>query len=153
MEWQSDRGNSEAFSLYHLSLVLISAKISRTNSQPFKLKATTRNGELRITLPLDFTGPIKFQTRNGKVRFSQELQAITSVFTNGTAFVGDWQAAGFVDFEQWEGDEVEVETGNGKISFNYPYEISHEIPKTPLSPAPAPGAKLKKGGGFFGRRR
>ena len=43
--------------------------------------------------------------------------------TNDTSFVGDWQAAGFIDYEQWKGDEVEVYTANGKITFKHQDEF------------------------------
>ncbi|KIM33784.1 hypothetical protein M408DRAFT_302637 [Serendipita vermifera MAFF 305830] len=126
--------------------------ISRVNSQPFKLKATTRNGEVIITLPVDFVGPLKYHTKNGRIKFAEDLQLVTSVFTDGTAFVGDWQAAGFVDFAKWEGDEVEVETANGKIQFLYAEDLPRDPLKERRGSPPAPGAKLRKGGGFFGRR-
>jgi hypothetical protein len=103
---------------------------------------------LIITLPLDFCGALKYHTRNGKVKFSEDMQPITSTFSEGISFVGDWQAAGFTDFANWRGDEVEVETANGKIQF-----ICPKIPKETRELSPSSDrAKLKKGGGFLGRR-
>jgi hypothetical protein len=102
---------------------------------------------LIISLPSDFNGALKYQTRNGRVKFSEDMQSITSTFSEGISFVGDWQAAGFTDFAQWQGDEVEVETANGKIQFTYA-----KVPKERHdSPTSSSGAKLRKGGGFFDR--
>jgi len=99
---------------------------------------------LIISLPSDFNGALKYQTRNGKVKFSEDMQPITSTFSEGISFVGDWQAAGFTDFAKWQGDEVEVETANGKIQFTYA-----KIPKGRRdSPPSSSGTKLRKGGVF-----
>lgn len=95
----------------------------RLNSQPFKLNASTRNGEICVYLPRDYAGPLKYQTKNGKIKFSDALQPMTRQLTNEVSFVGDWQAAGFVDYESWKGDEVEVHTSNGKITFKYQDEF------------------------------
>jgi hypothetical protein len=86
-------------------------------------------------------------------------------FTDKTAFIGDWQAVGFSDFAKWEGDDVEVETWNGKIVFAYADDdrVNHEefdsMPQVKerdrhsrRQQPPCEGSRLKKGGGWFGRR-
>lgn len=144
---------------------------SRANRQPFKLKATTRNGSIIIALPQDFIGPLQFSTRNGKIKVSDELQRVFVTFTDKTAFIGDWQAAGFSDFAKWEGDEVEAETVNGKIVFCYAGD--QRVDREEFEPMPefrekdrqskerdrhsrqqpqCEGSRLKKGGGWWGRR-
>jgi hypothetical protein len=51
--------------------------------------------------------------------FSDALEKKVATFSNNTAFVGDYQAVGFRDYKTWTGDEMEVDTLNGNISFMY----------------------------------
>ena len=122
-------------------------QISRVNSQPCKIKATTLNGTVSISLPFDFCGVLKCRASNGSIIFSEDMQSNTSIFSDEISFIGDWQASGFTDFAQWQGDEVEAETINGKIHFTYA-ESPEENHDTHSSTR---GAKLRKGGGFFSR--
>jgi hypothetical protein len=70
-------------------------------------------------MPRNFVGPIKFRTGWGNMAFSDALDRNVATFSNNTAFVGDYQAVGFRDYKTWTGDEMEVETSNGNISFMY----------------------------------
>jgi hypothetical protein len=75
-------------------------------------------------------------------------------FQEDLFFVGDWQSAGFTDFDQWQGDEVEIEVVHGHINIAYADDLRGvEVPIEKGTRVEDAGAKLRKRGGFFGRRR
>ncbi|KAG8829520.1 hypothetical protein FRC18_009245 [Serendipita sp. 400] len=161
-----------------ISLTSYNDQLSRVNTQPLNLKIVTRNGAVHVSLPRDFCGPLKYNTHNGKVKFSNELMKTLRVFTDATAFVGDWQLVGFKDHKTWEGDDVNIQTSNGSIWIGYEgdpegkglpqscgvHPDSRQKDRGSRQDTSKPGeregepsgsqpSKLKKGGGWWGRRR
>lgn len=120
--------------------------------QPFKLKATAIHGGVTVAIPHDFVGPLRCRKHHTRTKISPALQC--TQFQDDLYFVGDWQSAGFTDFDQWQGDEVEIEVTHGEINVAYANDVRGvEVPIEGGPRVEDAGAKLKKRGGFFGRRR
>ncbi|PVG03196.1 hypothetical protein CPB86DRAFT_869648 [Serendipita vermifera] len=124
-------------------------KIYRTTKQPLKLKCVLRNAECAIGLPSDFVGPLRFRLKNSKVKLSNGMQSTTMILTSETAFVGDIQTSGFVDFDTWEGDEIELEK-DGPWRKARLYYVS-ELEEREREEQAAEAAKAQMRRGFFGR--
>jgi len=108
---------------------------NNNNNQPFKAVLKTCNGSIHVRLPRSFTGPIKHRTSNGTYEFSKEIQERFRAISNECSFVGSWEDSGFVDYEGWDGYELEASTLNGSIKFSYYGED--------------PGSSSSKGGKFL----
>jgi len=94
-------------------------KISSKNDQPFKAVLRTCNGAIHVQLPRSFTGPIKHRTSNGSYKFSKGVQERLRSVSSNCSFLGSWEDSGFVNYEQWEGFELDASTPNGSIKFSY----------------------------------
>ncbi|KIJ63813.1 hypothetical protein HYDPIDRAFT_133689 [Hydnomerulius pinastri MD-312] len=101
---------------------------------PFFLDIFARDGRVTVLLPRSFHGPLNLKARHhGHALSDGLLRSSTSLGTadhTSRYFVGDFSAA---SGQQWKGDELRVETRDGKIKVRYIDEI--EISK----------------GGFFSR--
>lgn len=102
-------------------------KLNRTTAQPFKFVGKTNSGTVSVAIPRNFAGPIRSKSSWGKRIFSKSLQSNVAMFSQDIAFVGDWQTTGFKDFKLWNGDEIEVETHCGDISFMYADEADESF--------------------------
>jgi hypothetical protein len=98
------------------------------SSQPFKLSANTKYGNIVIRLPRDYIGPLKYKTGGGSATFSAELRPIVVEISSNNGFVGDLNQNGFVDYKAWSRDEIEVETSYGDICFMYADEVPADDP-------------------------
>ncbi|KAF9240444.1 hypothetical protein BU15DRAFT_87655 [Melanogaster broomeanus] len=103
---------------------------------PFLLDVFARDGRVTVLLPQSFRGPLFLKARHGKNELSEGLLRNSTCLgtAEGTTryFVGDFQAA---TGPRWEGDELKVETRDGKIRVRYVDEIEASSSK----------------GGFFSR--
>jgi len=105
----------------------VTIKLNRLYSQAIKLNGKTSNGPIRMAIPRNFVGPVKAKTNWGTVTFSDAIQKRTATFSKDTAFIGDWQSAGFRDYKTWNGDEIDIQTSNGNIDFAYVDEVEPEF--------------------------
>jgi hypothetical protein len=85
---------------------------------------------MKITIPRDYVGPLKCVTGWGKTRYSKGVQANLLTISKDMAFVGDLGRSGFVDFESWKEDEIDVQTKYGDIYVQYADEYAIEEGKT-----------------------
>jgi len=126
----------------------IEVKLRRDDLKPrFSLRALACDGSITIWLPGNFHGPIYHRTSSGWTKFAGSLESSVATFSNesktgGRSFIGDWQNSGFGEKgkDAWTGDEVNVETKDGSITFKL---IDDE------EKAPVAGAS----GGFMGSMR
>lgn len=90
---------------------------------------------------------MKFKTGWGKIKYSDAIGANTNVFSEQTAFVGDWRKSEFIDHGKWSGDILEVNSGCGVLSFFYADEMAEDKAKN------GSGGVWKNVTGWFGSRR
>ncbi|KAG6331973.1 hypothetical protein ID866_7115 [Astraeus odoratus] len=96
----------------------ITAKVHSMDAiDPFYLNVFTKDGRVTVLLPRSFHGPLTLQTRDGSCTLSSDLlknSAKLSVVDRTTRyFVGNYTPS-----PSWEGDELRVETWDGKIKIN-----------------------------------
>ncbi|CAG7847319.1 SubName: Full=Uncharacterized protein {ECO:0000313/EMBL:CCA72045.1} [Serendipita indica DSM 11827] len=97
--------------------------LSRINAQPVKVKAKSGYGNMTVYLPRDFNGPLKYKTGWGTVTFSEGMRPFVHQFSGNMGYLGDWNVAGFSDYKTWNGDELEVVTQGGNITFKWADEL------------------------------
>lgn len=100
--------------------------LHRDNKQPFNLVVFSSYGNMKITVPRDFVGPLRCVTGWGEITYSEELQKNVMTLSKDMAFVGDLGRSGFVDFESWKGDEADIKTSYGNIYVQYADEYKAE---------------------------
>lgn len=107
---------------------------------PFQLGAASKNGQVKITIPRDFEGPLTLTTHNGSIKISDEIRQRISTDNHGNGtrrcFVGDVSL--YVDGEEWAGDVLNAESHNGSVYVNF-------VDDSPV------GAVEGKGKGIFSR--
>ena len=103
--------------------------------RPISLTTITSDAHILLRLPRSFRGPLLLKLRDRKVRFSDEVKAQITTFSEdkGTnkCFLGDFVAEewGENGEEAWGGDEVIAETRDGNIFVWFDDEVGHEKPK------------------------
>jgi hypothetical protein len=85
---------------------------------------------MTITIPRDYVGPLKCSTGWGKIKYSKNVEANLMTLSKNMAFVGDLGRSGFVDFESWKEDEVDVKTMYGDVYVQYADEHDTEEGKS-----------------------
>lgn len=104
-------------------------KLSRQN-QRFHLKAESSHGSVTVYIPLDFEGPLTYNTGDhGSIKFSEAIQQRLAHFGGPggvhKAFIGSLEASGFADVDddsEWTGDELYLSTTYGSIKVYYTSE-------------------------------
>lgn len=122
----------------------VTVAIPDRNGHKFHLKVASDHGTIVVRLPPDFHGPIRYTTEThnntNRIRFTSALRERMSIFTQGgkvgNCFVGEWSEdmgsrgesapGGSTDGSAWEGDEVDVTGGHGKIKFCLWGEVKDE---------------------------
>jgi hypothetical protein len=90
---------------------------------------------------------MRIRMKFGKPKLSDGLQSTTMILTNEVSFIGDIESSGFVDFETWEGDEIEVEkTGPWK---KYRFCYVQELEAQEREEKAAEEAKMQMKRSFF----
>jgi len=89
---------------------------------PFHLFASSCNGSVTVRLPRSFRGLLTTTAMHGSINISHGLTELLTTFSeiNSTrrCFVGDLSE--WVEDEQgWKGDEVAIDTKNGKVNVLY----------------------------------
>ncbi|KAG8831915.1 hypothetical protein FRC17_002359 [Serendipita sp. 399] len=116
--------NKKATINLHTQCGKVNSKILfRTSEQSFRLNARTECGSVTIYLPRTFNGPLKHKTAYGSIKFSPGMQGQVHQFSEGVAYLGDWRTGGFVDYKNWDGDEVDAHTQCGDIRFAWIDEV------------------------------
>jgi hypothetical protein len=100
------------------------------------ITAHAGNGHIHLRIPRSFTGPLSITTPNGSAKFSREVNAAITTFSEITTrrcFMGDYSA--WREGEPWTGDEIVVEAKNGSLKLQYVDEVTAESqgPKMGLS--------------------
>ncbi|KAF8067928.1 hypothetical protein FPV67DRAFT_1165290 [Lyophyllum atratum] len=105
---------------------------------PFYLDIFGYNGAVHIHIPRSFNGLLTIKQWNGSTKFSPEasmhLTTFSEVDKTRRCFIGDYSE--MADGEEWQGDEVFVETRNGSVKVHYDDEVQE---------------KGDRKSGFFGR--
>lgn len=91
------------------------------------------NGHINLRLPRSFLGPLTITTSHGSVRFSPDVVAAVTTFSDmrtKKCFVGDYST--WRDGETWTGDEAVIESKNGSVRIQFDDEVVPEGSKSPL---------------------
>lgn len=92
---------------------------------PFSLDATSQNGAVNISLPRSFCGLVTMRTRNGSLRFSNDILAVRTLLSeiDGTCqcFVGNMSGVQLKDVDPvtWKGDRLVAESKNGSVRLQF----------------------------------
>ncbi|KIM56677.1 hypothetical protein SCLCIDRAFT_131939, partial [Scleroderma citrinum Foug A] len=95
------------------------------NIDPFFLNIFTKDGKITVLLPRSFHGPITMTSGDGSCTLSNDMLKTSThlgVADRTTRyFVGQYALSSMQNV--WEGDEVKVETRDGKIKVRYIDEV------------------------------
>jgi hypothetical protein len=82
------------------------------------LTTITSDGDIFLNLPRSFHGPLLLKIKDGKIRFSEEVQAQITTFSEDKGirkcFLGEFVAEEYGE-EGWAGDEVTAGTKDRSI--------------------------------------
>jgi len=88
------------------------------------------NGSVHVQLPRSFRGPIRIKNNNGNTRFSAEMQAHLTIFSEldhmQRSFLGDFNPSMFDIGAPWEGDELSIESKNGSVNVSFDDESRNQ---------------------------
>lgn len=82
------------------------------------------DGNVSLSLPRSFNGPLNVTTRDGGVHFSPEIAAAVTTFSEmetRKCFVGDYSA--WRDTDAWLGDEAVLDVHDGSVKIQFDDEI------------------------------
>jgi len=88
------------------------------------------NGSIHVQLPRSFRGPIRIKNNNGSTRFSPEMEAHLTIFSEldhmHRSFLGDFNPSMFDVGAPWVGDELSIESKNGSVNVSFDDEPRHQ---------------------------
>ncbi|KAG6830227.1 hypothetical protein H0H92_001667 [Tricholoma furcatifolium] len=100
---------------------------------PFQLKIDASNGSVQIYIPRSFNGLLSLKLSNGSTKFSTQLSNNLTTFSDvdkiHKCFIGDFST--IVEGEEWSGDEIIVEAGNGSLKMWYDDEANQTEGRRP----------------------
>ncbi|KAL4068435.1 hypothetical protein V8B97DRAFT_821901 [Scleroderma yunnanense] len=104
----------------------ITAKLHAIDTiDPFTMNVFTKDGRVTVLLPRSFHGPITMMSGDGSCTLSSDMlkTSIHVGLANRTTryFVGDYSSS--AQQVPWEGDEVKIETRDGKVRVRYIDEV------------------------------
>lgn len=114
----------------------VASQYSQRRSQervPIHLTTFNRNGRTNVYLPRTFCGPAKFIHSNSVIVLSKHLTPHVMTFSEsrGTrhSFIGDYSSSDWDgEPENWEGDELSIESYNGLVHVHFADEPQAEGP-------------------------
>ena len=87
------------------------------------LFSRSSNGSVHVQIPRSFRGPIRIKNNNGSTRFSAEVQAHLTIFSEldhmHRSFLGDFNPSMFDIGAPWVGDELSIESKNGSVNVSF----------------------------------
>ncbi|KZT40890.1 hypothetical protein SISSUDRAFT_416211 [Sistotremastrum suecicum HHB10207 ss-3] len=101
----------------------ITFKLISPRRQTAKIECASRSGSITVFLPPSFRGPITIGGVTRSLIFSPGIQSKLMTFSErddqSSHFLGDYPQGGIGPDEKWEGDELSLTTGFGKIRLYY----------------------------------
>ena len=97
------------------------------------MTANAHNGNINLRLPRSFRGPLTITTLHGSVRFSPDVAATVTTFSDvrtKKCFLGDYST--WRDGEAWSGDEAVIDSRNGSVRIQFDDEVVSEGPRGPF---------------------
>jgi len=127
----------------------VSVTIHDLRQNHFRLRVASHNGSVTVRIPPAFIGTVSTRLKNGKLRFSNEIQERLSTFSEvkheGRFFIGDYAASGYESDETWLMDHIRIEADNGDVKVSF-------LNDEPFDNFKGKGKGKESGGkGFFGR--
>ena len=107
--------------------------------QKARLDCIGTHQSVTVYLPRSFVGPIRTKTEHGSVVFSPKVAGDLSTFWESkgeaTYFLGKWAESGYGKGDNWDGDELFVQSIHGKMKIFY--SSSAEGESAPSSAKPS----------------
>jgi hypothetical protein len=97
------------------------------NRLPLDISAASTNGRIDIYLPRSFNGPLRLKLSNGRLRYSNAVEAMITPFSDvqgmRRSYLGPLDTSQMDRDAKWEGDELYAQSSNGSINIYFDDEV------------------------------
>ena len=94
---------------------------------PLDISAATTNGRVDLYLPRSFNGPLRIKLNNGRLRYSNAVDAMITNFSDvqgmRRSYLGPLDTSHMDRDAKWEGDELYAQSSNGNINIYFNDEV------------------------------